>query len=222
MVLLDYLSAYLYCFPNAVRSKDSFKRAQSGTVGSKELAASYRAFDQAMMSPQLKTPWEYLKHIFWDVLHPYSTVRATWDSWILVLLSLLALLLPVHISFGVVTSAEVPRAESLAFWLIDGIFFLDILLNFRTAVWAGDHAEGALKWERGEIAIDYLHSWFLVDILSATPWPALIRFSAFLSRDMASQSAECAPWHENLLIMLVHRKVSSGVCRSSACCNAGC
>lgn len=176
---------------------ESFKRGQEGNfVDSKELTASYRAFDQSMMSPELNTPWQYLKHIFWDVLHPHSTLRGTWDTWILVILCALALLLPVHISFSVVRSVELSSMESFTFLFIDAVFVLDILMNFRTAVWSGDHNEGALRWERGEIATTYLHSWFLVDLVSATPWPLLIQFSHFMSRDMATQAAECAPWHE--------------------------
>ena len=197
---------------------------QGSSVDSREIAASYRSCDQAMMSPKLKTPWQCLKHTSWDVVHPYSTLRATWDGWNFLVLAVMTLILPAYISFSVSTSVEMPRAEGLAFFLIDGIFILDILLNFRTAVWHGDHAEGALMWGRREIAMDYLHSWSLVGLLSATPWSALGKFAAFMSPDRATKTTKCAPQHADSVCRCVRvciQVVSSGVNRTTGHYNSG-
>lgn len=175
---------------------------QRSVNDSRELLAALRDFDASMVSPELATPGQYLKHLFWDVLHPHSTIRAIWDGWILLLLTALALILPVHISFSVASSVEIVRIENAIFLAIDGVFILDVLLNFRTAVWAGDQGEGVLKWKRRQIAVSYLHTWFLVDLLSSIPWPLLTRFMHVMSRGMASQGAECVAACEHVLFSM--------------------
>jgi len=94
------------------------------------------------------------------VIHPLSRFKYAWDLIMLVLLLVSLYVLPLDIAFFDKYTLMPFHAVS------DCICFMDIIINFRT----GFHMY-ADKYEiRGKaIAINYLKSWFFVDLLSSLP-----------------------------------------------------
>ncbi|CAE7870872.1 eag [Symbiodinium necroappetens] len=92
-------------------------------------------------------------------LHPEGLFRIAWDTLALVLVTLDGFLTPVAIAWDLDTEANfVFHASflcSFAFW------FMDIFCNFNTAV----YLRGNLIYARTTIAMQYLKSWLLFDIL---------------------------------------------------------
>lgn len=94
---------------------------QRSASDSRELLTAHRAFDASMVSPEfLTTPGQYLKHCFWDMFRPHSTIRAIWDGWILLLLTALALILRLLIFFMGAFSVEFIRIENVISWRLTG------------------------------------------------------------------------------------------------------
>jgi len=94
------------------------------------------------------------------IIHPLSRLKYLWDLLMLVLLIINLYILPLDIAFF-------ETYTLMPFHIIsDCIFFLDILINFRT----GFHLY-ADKYELDSkaIAIHYLKTWFFVDFLSSLP-----------------------------------------------------
>ena len=52
-------------------------------------------------------------------------------------------------------------------WFVFAVFFSDCVLNFRTGYFGEG---GELVMNPGRIALHYLRTWFLVDVLSTLPW----------------------------------------------------
>jgi hypothetical protein len=95
-----------------------------------------------------------------------SRLRTGWDLLILVLVLLSCLLVPFQIAFR----HQVNLAGSVLLYLIDLFFLLDIFLNFHTTF----RRQGAEVTDPGEIARHYLGTLFLVDLLAALPFDALL------------------------------------------------
>ncbi|CAE7740577.1 eag [Symbiodinium sp. CCMP2456] len=92
-------------------------------------------------------------------LHPEGLFRIAWDTLALVLVTVDGFLTPVAIAWDLDTEANfVFQASflcSFAFW------FMDVFCNFNTAV----YLRGNLIYARSTIAMQYLKSWLLFDIL---------------------------------------------------------
>jgi CRP-like cAMP-binding protein len=110
---------------------------------------------------QLEVDRQQSKHTC--VVHPFSTVRHYWDLAQLAFLAYTAIVLPLQFAFDVI---------SLGLLVLDQttnlIFMVDVLLNFRTGFL--DVKERTIVLEPRRIAINYLRSWFLVDLFAATPF----------------------------------------------------
>ncbi|KAL3313995.1 Potassium voltage-gated channel subfamily H member 7 [Cichlidogyrus casuarinus] len=83
----------------------------------------------------------------------------------LILLILNLITLPVGIAFF--------NEDPNQFWtcfnaISDTIFFLDIFVNFRTGIIKNDYADEIVLNPR-EIAIHYLRTWFILDLISSLP-----------------------------------------------------
>jgi hypothetical protein len=68
----------------------------------------------------------------WDVINPVGYFRMNWDMLIILLLVYIALVIPFVVGFGVVLQA----GKGLGAWehVVDSLFMLDVLLNFRTGL----------------------------------------------------------------------------------------
>ncbi|XP_022331254.2 potassium/sodium hyperpolarization-activated cyclic nucleotide-gated channel 3-like isoform X4 [Crassostrea virginica] len=99
------------------------------------------------------------------VIHPCSNFRFYWDLFMLVLLLANLIILPVAISFFNNDLTD----EWIAFNCIsDTVFFLDIIINFRTGIILNDFADEIIL-DPKLIAKHYVKSWFFLDLVSTIP-----------------------------------------------------
>ncbi|XP_070206329.1 potassium/sodium hyperpolarization-activated cyclic nucleotide-gated channel 1-like [Littorina saxatilis] len=99
------------------------------------------------------------------VIHPCSNFRFYWDLFMLVLLIANLIILPVAISFF--------NDDLSTHWIVfncmsDTVFFLDIVINFRTGIILNDFADEIIL-DPKQIAKHYVKSWFFLDLLSSIP-----------------------------------------------------
>ena len=104
------------------------------------------------------------------ILH-YSAFKATWDWIILFLTFYTAVMVPYNAAFKNKTMDDVPLLVLDS--IVDVIFFIDIILNFHTTfVGSG----GEVVSDPKIIRMNYLKSWFVIDLLSCLPYDV---FNAF-------------------------------------------
>ncbi|XP_055882984.1 potassium/sodium hyperpolarization-activated cyclic nucleotide-gated channel 4-like isoform X4 [Biomphalaria glabrata] len=99
------------------------------------------------------------------VIHPCSNFRFYWDLFMLVLLIANLIILPVAISFF--------NDDLSTHWIVfncisDTVFFLDIVINFRTGIILNDYADEIIL-DPKLIARQYIRTWFFLDLLSSVP-----------------------------------------------------
>ncbi|XP_037036677.1 potassium voltage-gated channel protein eag isoform X2 [Bradysia coprophila] len=110
-----------------------------------------------------KTPPHILLH--------YCAFKAIWDWVILCLTFYTAIMVPYNVAFKNKTSEDVQLLVVDS--IVDVIFFIDIVLNFHTTfVGAG----GEVVSDPKVIRVNYLKSWFIIDLLSCLPYDV---FNAF-------------------------------------------
>ncbi|XP_031786210.1 potassium voltage-gated channel protein eag isoform X15 [Nasonia vitripennis] len=110
-----------------------------------------------------KTPPHILLH--------YCAFKAIWDWIILCLTFYTAIMVPYNVAFKNKTSEDVFLL--VVDTIVDVIFFIDIVLNFHTTfVGAG----GEVVSDPKVIRMNYLKSWFIIDLLSCLPYDV---FNAF-------------------------------------------
>ncbi|XP_051908016.1 potassium voltage-gated channel subfamily H member 5-like isoform X2 [Hippocampus zosterae] len=115
------------------------------------------------------------------ILH-YCTFKTTWDWVILILTFYTAIMVPYNVSFRT-------RQNNLA-WLVldsvvDVIFLVDIVLNFHTT-FVG--AAGEVVSDARLIRMNYVKTWFVIDLLSCLPYDIINAFEHF-EEDFAAPSA---------------------------------
>ncbi|THD24629.1 Hyperpolarization activated cyclic nucleotide-gated potassium channel [Fasciola hepatica] len=116
------------------------------------------------------------------VIHPCSNFRLYWNLIMLVLLIANLIMLPVIISFF----NDDVSGKWIAFnGISDTVFFLDIIVNFRTGIIRNDFVDDIIL-NPSEIAREYLRTWFALDLLSTLPIDYL--FFAFRSYDVGDRS----------------------------------
>lgn len=98
------------------------------------------------------------------MLDPLGTFRQRWDIVQAVFLLYIAVVVPYRIGFN-------DASRPWEFWFcielfIDMYFIVDLVLNFRTAVFTQD---GDLEHNPKLVAIIYLRSWFIIDFVSTVP-----------------------------------------------------
>ncbi|XP_023234113.1 potassium voltage-gated channel protein eag-like isoform X1 [Centruroides sculpturatus] len=110
-----------------------------------------------------KTPPHILLH--------YCAFKAIWDWVILCLTFYTAIMVPYNVAFKNKTSEDVTLLVLDS--IVDVIFFIDIVLNFHTTfVGPG----GEVVSDPKIIRMNYLKSWFIIDLLSCLPYDV---FNAF-------------------------------------------
>lgn len=93
---------------------------------------------------------------------PDSRFRTGWDILLVFLVVYNAFALPYTVCFSV----DQPHALYILDQLIDGVFYLDLILNFLTAY----EVQGHLVCHHPTIAKHYLTHWFTVDIIATFPF----------------------------------------------------
>ena len=111
------------------------------------------------------------------ILH-YSAFKATWDWIILFLTFYTAIMVPYNVAFRNKTMDDVPLLVIDS--IVDVAFFIDIILNFHTT-FVGP--AGEVVSDPKIIRMNYLKSWFIIDLLSCLPYDV---FNAFQHVDDVS------------------------------------
>ena len=99
------------------------------------------------------------------MLAPNGTFRSRWDGTQAFLLIYIAIILPWRLGFN-------QPAQLWSFWfsfdlLVDIYFWIDLVLNFRTAVYT---YEGELEHRPLVVAKMYARAWFPIDLVSCLPF----------------------------------------------------
>lgn len=106
-----------------------------------------------------------------NILLHHSSFKSIWDWIILILTFYTAVMVPYNAAFQGKTMDSVPILVIDS--VVDIVFFIDIMLNFHmTFVGPG----GEVVSDPAVIRINYLKSWFAIDLLSCLPYDA---FNAF-------------------------------------------
>lgn len=107
------------------------------------------------------------------IIYPNSTFKLSWDLTIMMLSVWYTFMIPYRLAF----ISTVERWSAL--WVIDGstfsifniIFYIDLPINFCTAV--KEVSYGELKDNHRDIAVVYIQSWFLIDLVTCFPFETL-------------------------------------------------
>jgi hypothetical protein len=99
------------------------------------------------------------------LIYPDDTFYLKWVMLIIFLLFYTATVVAYEISFSVHDGE--PTYLMTFSYIIDFIFFIDLLLQFFTATY---NPEGKLIWKKSELAKNYLCSWFILDFLAIFPY----------------------------------------------------
>ena len=102
------------------------------------------------------------------IIHPFSSFRFCWDSFIMLILVFTCFEVPLTLSFRIVTN-DLATGYGGFVLLIDLLLCIDIMFNFRTAFY---HKFDALSLvvDPNRIAIHYIKTWFTVDFLTSFPF----------------------------------------------------
>ena len=100
------------------------------------------------------------------MFHPENKLRTSWDFFVLAVTVLGAIVIPLSLVFDLSSS---PAAASVL-WIIPAVFVADILVQFNTAF----YRLGRTVTRGGSIAVRYLKSWFVMDLLAALPLGLII------------------------------------------------
>mmetsp|Transcript_51424 Transcript_51424/g.111931 ORF Transcript_51424/g.111931 Transcript_51424/m.111931 type:complete len:995 (+) Transcript_51424:117-3101(+) len=101
-------------------------------------------------------------HLIIPHYHPY---RQVWDLVLFGLVLVSVYLVPMQIAFDFTSTFWVVLG-----WCFDAAFSLDVVLNFFTTY---DH-DGVTVFQFKRIAINYLRSWFVIDVVSVIPIDQLV------------------------------------------------
>ncbi|XP_077522652.1 potassium voltage-gated channel protein eag-like isoform X2 [Amblyomma americanum] len=146
----------------------AIKADAGGGVSSRQSQIAHMMSLNAEVLPQYrqeapKTPPHILLH--------YCAFKAIWDWVILCLTFYTAIMVPYNVAFKNKTSEDVSLLVLDS--IVDVIFFIDIVLNFHTTfVGPG----GEVVSDPKIIRMNYLKSWFTIDLLSCLPYDV---FNAF-------------------------------------------
>jgi hypothetical protein len=105
------------------------------------------------------------------MMSPDSLLRRNWDVLVAICCIYIAWLLPFKLGFGDLIPEDWEDDHLYEVnQLVDIIFVVDLFLSFRTAYWdMDDH----LVWDKKKVAIHYVTSWFIIDLIGSFPFSAV-------------------------------------------------
>ncbi|XP_022088679.1 potassium voltage-gated channel subfamily H member 1-like isoform X2 [Acanthaster planci] len=104
------------------------------------------------------------------ILH-YCTFKIMWDWVILLLTFYTAVAVPLNVAFQTQTAKD--YISMVVDGIVDIVFFIDVILNFHTTfVGPG----GEVVSDPKVIRMNYLKSWFIIDLLSCLPYDVINAF----------------------------------------------
>ncbi|MCK5675094.1 MAG: hypothetical protein KAH95_17070, partial [Spirochaetales bacterium] len=95
------------------------------------------------------------------MLLPDSKFRQLWDPLVLLVAIYSAITIPLIIIFDIFSD----QFCTISAWGTTAVFLGDIIVNFNTA----RSVKGKLVLNRKEIALRYIKTWFIIDLISAIP-----------------------------------------------------
>ncbi|XP_068082449.1 potassium voltage-gated channel subfamily H member 8 [Anabrus simplex] len=110
------------------------------------------------------------------ILSHYGGFKSCWDWLILFATFYVAVVVPYNASFE---NTE-RRPSIIVDVLVEALFIIDIILNFRTTF---VNRKGEVVSSSKSIALNYLKSWFLVDLLAALPFDLLSASDVYSGED---------------------------------------
>jgi hypothetical protein len=96
------------------------------------------------------------------IILPNSVNKTRWDIWIIILVLYNVFFTPLDIGFVI----TMPTYWIFVDYIIDFMFFLDIIFTFRTAL---IDQYGRINPNSWDIASSYLRNWFMIDLLASLP-----------------------------------------------------
>uniref|UniRef100_A0A182YBZ7 Uncharacterized protein n=1 Tax=Anopheles stephensi TaxID=30069 RepID=A0A182YBZ7_ANOST len=99
------------------------------------------------------------------ILSHYGMFKGCWDWMILVATFYVAIAVPYNAAF-----VKTDRLTMVSDVVVEALFIVDILVNFRTTYVS---RKGEVVSDSKSIALNYLRSWFIVDLLAALPFDHL-------------------------------------------------
>ncbi|XP_060527733.1 potassium voltage-gated channel subfamily H member 8 isoform X2 [Cylas formicarius] len=117
------------------------------------------------------------------IISHYGIFKNAWDWLILIATFYVAVVVPYNASF---LRPEKERPSVIMDVFVEALFFIDILLNLRTT-YVNRKGEVVSDWK--SIAVNYLRTWFVVDLLAALPFDLLY----------ALYGEESGPTHTHLI-----------------------
>ncbi|KRT86713.1 cNMP binding protein, partial [Oryctes borbonicus] len=101
------------------------------------------------------------------ILSHYGMFKSCWDWLILIATFYVAVVVPYNASF---VDDDGERPSVVVDVIVEALFFIDIILNFRTT-YVNKKGEVVSDWK--SISLNYLKTWFIVDLLAALPFDLL-------------------------------------------------
>ncbi|XP_071050671.1 voltage-gated delayed rectifier potassium channel KCNH8 isoform X2 [Onthophagus taurus] len=118
------------------------------------------------------------------ILSHYGMFKSCWDWLMLMATFYVAVVVPYNASFvASLLQTDGQRPTHVVDVIVEALFFIDIVLNFRTT-YVNKKGEVVSDWR--SISVNYLRTWFIVDMLAALPFDLL---HALYGGDNSSVSA---------------------------------
>lgn len=108
---------------------------------------------------EYKKPW---------LIYPENTLKVNWDLFITSILLASCIITPYRIAFGEIQ--EPVHWQAINFF-IDCCFLIDIVIMFNSVYYDDDFE---IIEDRKKIALTYLQSWFLIDLLAIIPFDLFV------------------------------------------------
>jgi hypothetical protein len=102
------------------------------------------------------------------MFYPEDNTKSYWDLYITLILLWTCIATPARIAFDDEKTLEV--GWETVKWIVDFMFFIDIIINFNTAYQDDDFK---IIEDRKRIAIDYVFGWLFLDIFAIIPFSEL-------------------------------------------------
>ncbi|XP_046467247.1 voltage-gated delayed rectifier potassium channel KCNH8 isoform X2 [Neodiprion pinetum] len=109
------------------------------------------------------------------ILSHYGGFKSCWDWLILIATFYVAIVVPYNASF-----VNTDRPTMVSDVVVEALFIIDIILNFRTTYVS---RKGEVVSSSKSIALNYLKSWFLVDLVAALPFDLLYASDLYSGED---------------------------------------
>ncbi|XP_061079316.1 potassium voltage-gated channel subfamily H member 4-like [Conger conger] len=109
------------------------------------------------------------------ILLHYSVSKALWDWMILLATFYVAVTIPYNVCFAADDDSDsTSRSTIVSDIIVEMLFILDIILNFRTTYVS---QSGQVVYDPHSICIHYAATWFCVDLIAALPFDLLYAFN---------------------------------------------